>query len=98
MTLGGSPNGTFQGTASFRDLNMGPAKIKSEMSKSVLPEDCRMKPKISIPHKNSEFEQYMWKHRSPAINAVPKPFEINEDGRQKKTDVEDYIIQRKHAA
>ena len=97
MTLGGSPSGTFQATASFRDLNLRPAKIKTE-SKSVIVSDCRMKPKISIPHKNSEFDQYMWRHRSPAFNAVPKPFEINEDGRQKKTDVEDYIIQRKHAA
>ena len=37
----------------------------------------------------------MFSHRKPAINAVPKPFTVNEDGRLKKTQVEDHIIQRR---
>ena len=37
----------------------------------------------------------MFSHRKPAINAVPKPFTTNEDGRLKKTQVEDHIIQRR---
>ena len=79
MTLGASPSGTFQETASFRDLNVK-KKLRTE-NKSVPAKDPRMKLNISPQHKNSEFEQYMFRHRSPALNAVPKPFEVNEDGR-----------------
>ena len=91
MTLGASPSGTFQAAASFRDLDPN----KHQQSKSVIMADSRHKPAISPRHKNSEFEQYIVRHRSPAINAVPLPFTINEDGRQKKTEVEAHIIQRK---
>ena len=79
MTLGASPSGTFQETASFRDLNMK-TKLRTE-NNSVPLKDSRMKPNISPRHRNSEFEQYMFRHRSPALNAAPKAFEVNEDGR-----------------
>ena len=98
MTLGASPNGTFhQGAASFHDLS--PAERSRagghQPSKSVLEPDERRRPAISPRHRNSDFEHYISRHRSPAVNAVPLPFKVNEDGRSKKTAVEDHIIQRK---
>lgn len=43
-------------------------------------------------HKNSEFATYLLQHTKPAINTVARPFETDEAGRLKSTEVLDHII------
>ena len=60
--------------------------------------DFRLNPENLNRHKHSEFEKYLPGHSSPTRNAVPLPFEVDEKGRQKKTEVLDHIIKRRKQA
>jgi hypothetical protein len=53
------------------------------------------KPMNLARHKNSDYASYLMSHAKPAINAVARPFQTDEAGRMKSTEVLDHIIKTK---
>jgi hypothetical protein len=43
--------------------------------------------------KDSEYSEYLMQHNKPKLNITVKKYEVGSEGRQKATDVLDYIIQ-----
>lgn len=58
-------------------------------------QEPRQKPMTLERHKNSEFSAFLMQHTQPAINTVKRPFEPDERGRQKSTEILDHIIKQR---